>query len=74
MSAFVQNNTVINNMFFDCGDIVFDGDIAKVSTFENNREMSSSENVCFADPTHGDYSVTDTSVIADNHFAKIGRY
>ena len=36
--------------------------------------MSTNENVCFADPTHGDYSVTDTSVIADNHFAKIGRY
>ena len=73
-SAFVQNNTVVDNLFYDCDDIVFEGDIAKVSTFENNREMSTDENVCFADPTHGDYSVTNTSVIADNHFAKIGRY
>ncbi|MBR5632751.1 MAG: right-handed parallel beta-helix repeat-containing protein, partial [Clostridia bacterium] len=32
------------------------------------------ENPFFADPTHGDYTITDTSKFADNHFDKIGRY
>ncbi len=73
-SAYVQNNTVVNNLFFDCGDIKFDEDVETVCTILNNRDMSIDENVCFGSPTHGDYSITDTSVIADNHFDLIGRY
>ena len=72
-SAFVQNNTVTDNYFFD-SVIQFDENAVKVGTFENNVEVSTNENPFFANPTIGDYSVVKGEGLADNHFAKIGRY
>ena len=40
----------------------------------NNVEYGQQVNPFFADPTHGDYTITDTSKFADNHYAMIGRY
>ena len=40
----------------------------------NNVEYSRDVNPFFADPTHGDYTITDTTKFADNHYEMIGRY
>ena len=52
----------------------FDDLWLQYSDNKNNLELSLEENPFFADPTHGDYSITDTSKFADCHFDKIGRY
>ncbi len=52
----------------------FDDLWIQYSDNKNNLELSLDENPFFADPTHGDYSITDTSKFADNQYAKIGRY
>ncbi|MCQ2456716.1 MAG: right-handed parallel beta-helix repeat-containing protein, partial [Clostridia bacterium] len=48
--------------------------VNEFGTFEPSKVYNTEVNPCFADPTSGDYTVIDTSVVADNHFAEIGRY
>ena len=62
-----------NNYIFGNKHNFEDGWIEK-SDNKNNTEYSLDVNPFFADPTHGDYSIADTSKFADNHFDKIGRY
>ncbi|MBQ6789504.1 MAG: S-layer homology domain-containing protein [Clostridia bacterium] len=67
---YITNNAVINkDKSMDYGEYyemfaVKDGTVA----------YGLDENPFFADPTHGDYTITDTSKFADNQFDKIGRY
>ena len=66
-------NTVSDNALF--GTKFTPGDAFDVYGIgDNNVEYGQEVNPFFADPTHGDYSITDTSKFADNHFDKIGRY
>ena len=73
-SVLVQNNTVVDNYFFGCGDILFDERIVQVGTIENNLSFDVDENPVFTNPALGDYSIKTDSGILDNHFAEIGRY
>ena len=72
---FTTVNHIKNNALIDFGIECEEGSMADLyGDFENNVEYDSTENPFFADPTHGDYSITDTTKFADNHFNKIGRY
>ena len=72
---FTTVNHIKNNALIDFGIEYEEGSMADLyGDFENNVEYDSTENPFFADPTHGDYSITDTTKFADNHFNKIGRY
>ena len=54
---------------------VDEGSIAdKFGVFEGNKELTTDTNDYFVDPTNGDYSPKDSSVMPNNHFDKIGRY
>ena len=66
-------NVCHNNYVFG-GEHYFDDLWVQYSDNKNNPELPLTENPFFADPTHGDYSITDTSKFADNNYAKIGRY
>ena len=44
------------------------------SELEPCETYNFSENPYFVDPTHGEYTLVEGADIADNHFAKIGRY
>ena len=72
-SAFVQNNTVVDNYFIN-SVIDFTDDALAVGTYENNVAIPDDENPFFANPAIGDYSVVKGEGLADNHFDKIGRY
>ena len=72
-SAFVQNNTVTDNYFFN-STMQFDENAVKVGTFENNVEVSTEENPFFANPAIGDYSIVKGEGLDDNRFNEIGRY
>ncbi len=67
-------NECYNNYHFDEASSSFSDNWEKLSRHENNLEFPADENPFFADPTHGDYSIADTSKFADNHFDMIGRY
>ena len=66
-------NEIKNNVFFNV-----EHDRTEIHEYfadeSGNVDYDLDSNPFFADPTHGDYSVTDTSKFADNHFDKIGRY
>ena len=66
---YIENNCIVDNKDIDEEAYVMFG-VGKGT----NDIVSKDTNPFFADPTHGDYSITDTSKFADNHFAKIGRY
>ena len=64
-----------NNYLFNMSCSVDEGSIAdKFGVFEGNLELTTDTNEYFVDPTHGDYSPKDSSVMPNNHFDKIGRY
>ena len=66
-------NEIKNNAFFN---VPHDKtDIHKYFADETgNKDYTLNDNPIFTDPTHGDYSIKDTSRFFDNHFDKIGRY
>ena len=63
-----------NNYHFDGAVSDFSDEWVKLSDHKNNISFPSDENLIFADPTHGDYSIKDGADYADNHFDKVGRY
>ncbi|MBR5632635.1 MAG: right-handed parallel beta-helix repeat-containing protein, partial [Clostridia bacterium] len=68
-------NICCDNYFFGDGiDNNFFDEWLELSIHENNVELGEDVNPFFEDPTHGDYSITDTSKIGDNFYDKIGRY
>ena len=66
-------NVCHNNYVFG-GEHYFDDLWVQYSDNKNNPELPLTENPFFADPTHGDYTITDTSKFADIQYDKIGRY
>ena len=66
---YIENNCIIDNK-----DITEDAYLMFGVGKGTNDAIPNTVNPFFADPTHGDYSITDTTKFPDNHFDKIGRY
>jgi len=72
-SVFAPNNTVVNNVSIG-QKFEFREECLAVGTYSNNTVYKNTENPVFINPALGDYGVKAGCGIADNHFAKIGRY
>ncbi|MBR5633435.1 MAG: right-handed parallel beta-helix repeat-containing protein, partial [Clostridia bacterium] len=66
---YIENNCIIDNK-----EITEDAYLKYGVGKGTNDAIPNTQNPFFADPTHGDYSITDTTKFPDNHFDKIGRY
>ncbi|MBR4933577.1 MAG: right-handed parallel beta-helix repeat-containing protein, partial [Clostridia bacterium] len=67
-------NICTNNYTFDGAAHGFCDEWIENSKHENNLDFAADENPFFTDPTHGDYSIADTTKFLDNRFDMVGRY
>jgi len=72
-SAFVPNNTVINNASFGA-KFDFPEEVIAVSTLKDNIDYKITENPIFVNPAIGDYRIRDDADFHKIPYEKIGRY
>lgn len=72
-SAFVPNNTVINNASFGA-KFDFPEEVIAVSTLKDNIDYKITDNPFFVNPAIGDYRIHEDADFAGIPYEKIGRY